>query len=150
MAKYLASPLDFFFHGFLTSLTATRLSHGQVPRLMSDNLSCCETEIKQENHNFCVRRSHFTDSDLSSRERCSKQGSNPQSPDQLSYLAPKSPGPEGKYATIKDRIERGLRLNLTLGLQMPKPRWRGSSVDRARDTCTGDHGFAHSIPVGLM
>ena len=52
--------------GFLKSSSPTRLYRGRVPRLTSDNFTCCHTRL---DHNFCLRRSHHTDTDLTSRER---------------------------------------------------------------------------------
>ena len=40
----------FCLFGFLTSSSATRLSRALNPRLTSDNLTCCHTEIEQGDH----------------------------------------------------------------------------------------------------
>ena len=51
--------------GFLTASSATKLSRGQVPRLTSDNAATHETE--RGDHAFCLRQSHYTDTDSASR-----------------------------------------------------------------------------------
>ena len=52
--------------GFLMSSSATRLSHGRVPRLKSDNFTCCHTEIQRVDHGFCLNRSYYIDTDPTS------------------------------------------------------------------------------------
>ena len=48
---------------FLTSTSASRLSRGRVPRLVSDNFTCCHTERARGGggggggHDFCLNRS---------------------------------------------------------------------------------------------
>ena len=59
--------LSFFVFGFLMSSSTTRLYHGWVPRLTSDN-------FKRGDHDFCLRRSHYTDTDTTSRERVATAG----------------------------------------------------------------------------
>ena len=54
---------------FLKFSSATRLSRGRVPRLTSDNFTCCHTETKRGDHFFCLSQSHYTDTDPNSRER---------------------------------------------------------------------------------
>ena len=53
---------------FLTSSSATRLCRGRVPRLTSDNLTCCHTQDRAGRHDFCLSRSHYTDTNPTSRE----------------------------------------------------------------------------------
>ena len=70
---------------FRTS-SATRLCRGRVPRLVSDNFTCCPTRDRagRLHHYFCPSRSNYTDTDPTSRER----GSNPRPPHQESYALP--------------------------------------------------------------
>ena len=72
------------FVWFLNVLVSNRLSHGQVPRLTSDNFMCCHIETEQGDHDFCLSRSHYTDTDPTSGELA--QGSNTRPP-----LPPPSP-----------------------------------------------------------
>ena len=74
--------------GFLTSSSATRLSHGRVPRLTSDNFTCCHTETEQGDHDLCFSRSHYTDTDPTSGEQV--WGSHPQLPDHELHALPLS------------------------------------------------------------
>ena len=69
-----------------TSSSATRLSRGRVPRLTSDNFTCCHTETERGDHDFCLSRSHYADTDSSSGRLV--QGSNPRPPDQKSRALP--------------------------------------------------------------
>ena len=57
--------------------SVTRLSRGRVPRLMSENFTCCHTETEQEDHDFCLSRSHYTDIDPTSKERAARAGIEP-------------------------------------------------------------------------
>ena len=43
---------------FSTSSSATRLSRGRVPRLTSDNFTCCHPETEWKEHDFCLSRSY--------------------------------------------------------------------------------------------
>ena len=53
------------------SLSSSRV----FPRLTSDNFTCCHTaahsthETERGDHDFCLRQSHYTDTDPTSRER---------------------------------------------------------------------------------
>ena len=47
--------------GFLTSSSTTRLYRGRVPKLTSDNCTCCHTETERGYQDFCLSRSHYTD-----------------------------------------------------------------------------------------
>ena len=49
--------------GFFTSSSAARLYHGQVPILTSNNFTCCHTETEWGDHDFCLGRAHYTDTD---------------------------------------------------------------------------------------
>ena len=64
--------------GFLTSSSTTRLYRGQAPRknvwqfyVLPHN----ETELGD--HDFCLSRSHYTDTDPTSRERAARVGIEP-------------------------------------------------------------------------
>ena len=48
--------------GFFTSSSATSLYRGRVPRLTSDNFTCCHTQDRAGDHDFCLSRSHYTGS----------------------------------------------------------------------------------------
>ena len=51
-----------------TFSSATRLSRGRVTRLKSDNFTCCHTGTKRGDHDSCLSRSHYTDTDQ--QEEC--------------------------------------------------------------------------------
>ena len=51
-----------------------------VPRLTSDNCMCCHTKAERGDHDFCLSRSHYIDTDPTSRDRARR--SNPRPPDQ--------------------------------------------------------------------
>ena len=53
---------------YLTSSSATRLSQRQIPRLMSENFMSCHIQTEQEDHDFCLSQSHYTNTDPTSRE----------------------------------------------------------------------------------
>ena len=53
----------------LTPSSATRQSLESVPRLTSDNFTCCHTETKLGNHDFCHNRSHHTDTHPDQKSR---------------------------------------------------------------------------------
>ena len=46
---------------FLTASSATSLSSGRRPRLTSDSFTCCHAETEWGDHDFCLSRSHYTD-----------------------------------------------------------------------------------------
>ena len=52
---------------FLTTSPATGLSRRRVLRLTYDNLMRCNIEAEQEDHDFCLSCSHYTDTDSASR-----------------------------------------------------------------------------------
>ena len=60
--------------GFLTTSSATRLSRVLVPRLQSDMFTCGHTRTERGGHDFCISRSHSTDTDPSSGERAATHG----------------------------------------------------------------------------
>ena len=55
--------------GLLTSSSATRLYRGWVSRLKSYKFTCCHTETELGVHDFCLSRSHYTDTDPTSGGR---------------------------------------------------------------------------------
>ena len=63
--------------GFLTSSSTTRLYRGQVQRLTSDNISAVTHETEWGDHDFCISRSHYTDTDSTSREQAATAGIEP-------------------------------------------------------------------------
>ena len=63
--------------GFFTSSSTTRLCRGRVPRLTSDNFTCCHTETERGDHDFCLSRTHYTDTDPTSREQVAIGGIKP-------------------------------------------------------------------------
>ena len=69
------SPDTTTLFGFLTSSSTTRLYRGRVPRLTSDNLCAVTHETERGNQDFCLSRSHYTDTDPTSRERVVTAGS---------------------------------------------------------------------------
>ena len=91
--------------GFLTSSSATRLFHRRVPRLTSDNFTCCHTETKRGDHDFCLRQSYYdyTDTDTTSRKLARESNSRP--PDQESNAPPtKLHRPPLKERTLRSFI----------------------------------------------
>ena len=56
--------------GFLTSSSTTRLYRGRVPRLNTH-------ETERGDHDFCLSRLHYTDTDPTSRERAATVGIEP-------------------------------------------------------------------------
>ena len=64
--KWRERPFSACLFGFLTSSSTTRLSHGRVPRLTYDNFTCCNTEAHWGVHDFCLRWSHYPDTDPTS------------------------------------------------------------------------------------
>ena len=64
--------------GFLTSSSTTRLYRGRAPRqerLTILRAATHETELG--NHDFCLSRSHYTDTDPTCRERAATEGIEP-------------------------------------------------------------------------
>ena len=62
--------MDLCLFGFLISSSATRLYRGRVPRQAPDNFTCCNTRDKTERPClFCLRRSHYTETDPISGDR---------------------------------------------------------------------------------
>ena len=64
--------------GFLTSSSTTRLYRGRVPRqerLTILRAATHETELGD--HDFCLSRSHYTDTDPTCRERAATAGIEP-------------------------------------------------------------------------
>ena len=64
--------------GFLTSSSTTRLYRGRAPRqerLTILRAATHETELND--HDFCLSRSHYTDTDPTSRERAATAGIEP-------------------------------------------------------------------------
>ena len=59
-----------------------------VPRLTSDNFTCCHTEIERGDHDFVLSRSHYTDSDTEQTNRERMRRSNPRPRDQESHAIP--------------------------------------------------------------
>ena len=55
--------------GFLTSSSAIRLSRGWVPRLTSGKVASCHTKAECGDDDFCLSRSHYNDTDSTSREK---------------------------------------------------------------------------------
>ena len=74
------SPLDIIIclFGFLTSSSTTRLYRGRAPRqerLTILRAATHETELGD--HDFCLSRSHYTDTDPTCRERAATAGIEP-------------------------------------------------------------------------
>ena len=55
--------------GFSTSSSATKLSCRQVLRPTSDIFMCCHNKSERGDHQFCLRRSHYTDTDPTTMEQ---------------------------------------------------------------------------------
>ena len=73
-------PCCFFFlnlFGFLTSSSKARLYPGRVPRLTFDNFTCCYSETEWGDHDSCLSRSHYTDTDPMSRDLVPRVGIEP-------------------------------------------------------------------------
>ena len=62
---------------FVWSSSTTRLNRGRAPRLTSDNDKCCHNKTEWGDHDFCFSRSHYTDTDPTSRERATAAGIEP-------------------------------------------------------------------------
>ena len=62
---------------FLTSSSATRLYRRRVPKLTSDNLCAATHKTERGDHDFCLSRTHYTDTDSTSRERAATAGIEP-------------------------------------------------------------------------
>ena len=71
--------------GFLTSSSATRLIRRRVPRLTSDNFTCYHKETERGGHDLSLSRSHYINTDPTSRER---RGDRTHNPDQESHALP--------------------------------------------------------------
>ena len=70
--------LTFCLFGFLTSSSTTRLYRGRAPRqerLTILRAATHETELGD--HDFCLSRSHYTDTDPTCRERAATAGIEP-------------------------------------------------------------------------
>ena len=64
--------------GFLTSSSTTRLYRGRAPRQERLTILCAAThETELGDHDFCLSRSHYTDTDPTSRERAATAGIEP-------------------------------------------------------------------------
>ena len=61
------NPLKVYFLGF--SLRPRQLSRGRITRLTSGNFTCCHTETERRDYDFCLSKSHYTDTDRTIRER---------------------------------------------------------------------------------
>ena len=75
---YLLLLLEVCFFGFLTSSSTTRLYRGRAPRqehLTILRAATHETELGD--HDFCLSRSHYTDTDPTCRERAAAAGIEP-------------------------------------------------------------------------
>ena len=59
--------LSVWLVSFLMPSSAASLSRRQVPRLTSNNFSRCHTETERGHHDFCLSRSHYTDTDPNRR-----------------------------------------------------------------------------------
>ena len=75
--------------GFLTSSSTTRLYRGRIPRqerLTILRAATHETELGD--HDFCLSRSHYTDTDPTCRERAATAGIEPgtSSPGALRFM----------------------------------------------------------------
>ena len=71
-------PSVFCLFGFLTSSSTTRLYRGRAPRqerLTILRAATHETELGD--HDFCLSRSHYTDTDPTCRERAATAGIEP-------------------------------------------------------------------------
>ena len=89
--------------GFLTASSTTRLYRGRAPRqerLTILHAATHETELGD--HGFCFSRSHYTDTDPTSRERAATAGSNPGPPLQELRALPRPPPGQGvnKYKCV--------------------------------------------------
>ena len=63
--------------GFLTSSSTTRLYRGRAPRQERLILRAATHETALGDHGFCFSRSHYTDTDPTSRERAATAGIEP-------------------------------------------------------------------------
>ena len=64
--------------GFLTSSSTTRLYRGRAPRQERLTISRAAThETELGDHDFCLSRSHYTDTDPTCRERAATAGIEP-------------------------------------------------------------------------
>ena len=54
-----------------------RLSRGRIPRLTSDTFKCCHKDTERGNRDFCLSRSHYTNTDSANKERAPGAGIEP-------------------------------------------------------------------------
>ena len=76
-------------HIVLRYLLTTRLYRRQAPRLTSDYFTCCHTETERGDRDLCLSRSHYTDTDPTSRKRACDSNSRP--PEQELHALPTEP-----------------------------------------------------------
>ena len=87
--------------GFLTSSSITRLYRGRAPRQERLTISRAAThETELGDHDFCLSRSHYTDTDPTCRERAVTAGIEP---------GTSSPRSRALYRDDEGRGERGKR-----------------------------------------
>ena len=65
--------------GFITSSPTTRLYRGGIPKLTSDNLHAATHDTERGDYGVCLCRSHYTDTDPTSRERVARAVIKPRS-----------------------------------------------------------------------
>ena len=95
--------------GFLTSSSTTRLYRGRAPRqerLTILRAATHETELGD--HDFCLSRSHYTDTDPTCRERAATAGIEPGTRSRALYRrATAPPGRDSRGEETERGIERG-------------------------------------------
>ena len=74
----ISSSIWFGLLGFLMSSSTTRLYRKRAPRQERLTILCAAThETEQGDHELCLSRSHYTDTDPTSRERAAAAGIEP-------------------------------------------------------------------------
>ena len=70
-------PLFVCLFGFLTSSSTTRLYRGRAPIMEHLTIRAATHETELGDHDFCLSRSHYTDTDPTCRERAATTGIQP-------------------------------------------------------------------------
>ena len=97
---------------------------------MSDIFTCCHTETKRGDHDFCLSRSHYTDTDADPTTR--ERGSKSRPPGQESRALPT------ELATKKGKRERERERERERARERERERERATDrqTDRERDRQT--------------
>ena len=153
--------LFFCLFGFLTSSSTTRLYRGRAPRqerLTIVRAATHETELGD--HDFCLSRSHYTDTDPTCRERATTAGIEPgtSSPGVARSTAelPRHPVAGSVRGTEEAMAHssccfRYLRRRLWTSTKSQSfSRWPGGEVAQSVERATPGHDVTGSIPAVVV